>query len=73
MGWSATRLGNGTFHVVNDTDGSHFVAETEDEIHEVIAAVEQRFADAEQAKQAAEAANDPSAVSVNPGNVSRVN
>lgn len=65
MSWSATRNSNGTFHVVKD-DMTHFEAETEDEIHEVIAELERRE---QEAKAAAEAAVPDDSVTVNTGDV----
>jgi hypothetical protein len=61
MGWSATRNPNGTLHVVNDVDGSHFTAQDEDEVHEVIDSVNQRVQEKDAAEQAVSTA-DPNAL-----------
>jgi hypothetical protein len=58
MGWSATRNANGTLHVVSDVDGSHFEAANEDEVHEVLASIEQREQDRVAAEQQAANAAD---------------
>lgn len=71
MGWSATSNPNGSFHVVNDADSSHFEAATEDEIHENISELERREQERQAAEESAQAA-DPHAVAVN-SEVTRVN
>lgn len=69
MGWTANRQSDGSFHVVNE-QGHSFRADSEDEIHEVLAELDRR----EEKRKAAEAAAVPDdGLTMNPGNVSRIN